>query len=160
MPEPTVCGAAVPIPHDLPEPFKTAWRVQADAARAGFDWDHVSGVTEKIHEEIAEIEEALGRSARVEAAAELGDLLFTAVNLARFLGVDPARELAAAARRFQHRFARLEAEVDGSRRVVTDYQPAELDAIWQRIKRSGGLCGTGNNQPLDKGADDGANSLP
>ena len=121
------------LPVALP-PLARAEKLQRRAAAVGFDWPDVEGVFAKLDEEIAELRQALDAeegTQRVEA--ELGDLLFTCVNLARRLGVSPDRALTGVNRRFEERFRKMEDLAGGGRRLE-ERTPAELDALWERAK--------------------------
>ena len=123
-------GLLAGVPLALPALTRAA-KLQKRAARIGLDWPAADGVLEKLHEELAELE-AARRSAAAEAVhAELGDLLFTVVNLARHLQVDPETALRAANARFEARVAHVEAGLPASG------QPAsadELDRLWNAAK--------------------------
>ncbi|MBN2310636.1 MAG: hypothetical protein JXR94_16815 [Candidatus Hydrogenedentes bacterium] len=120
---------------DSPSPaLVEACAVQQRAAAVGFDWPDVTGVLAKVREETAEIEHALAASDPQHAKRELGDLLFSAVNLARFLDADATQELRRATARFQCRFARVEREIERSGRSMTACSLEELDAVWERVK--------------------------
>jgi XTP/dITP diphosphohydrolase/ATP diphosphatase len=132
------------VPRSMPAVME-AGKLGSKAARAGFDWPDVEGLFEKLQEEIdeltAELEKVeaaeLGRKeekkqARVEE--ELGDLLFTAVNLARHLKVDAESALRAANAKFRARFRAMEANAGGFDALAA-LSPAELDALWNRAKR-------------------------
>jgi ATP diphosphatase len=102
------------------------------AAGLGFDWSEPRQVLDKLKEEVAELEDALDPPAgRDQAAAEIGDLFFTLVNLARHLGVDPEATTAAANRKFSRRFRHLEARLAQreTRPAVTD-----LERWWEEAK--------------------------
>ena len=121
------------IPVALPALARAA-KVQRRAAAVGFDWPDVEGVFAKLEEEIAELREALDAgegTRRVES--ELGDLLFTCVNLARRLELDPGRALAGANLRFERRFRKMEGLTSRGRRL-DERTPAELDALWEQAK--------------------------
>jgi nucleoside triphosphate diphosphatase len=109
--------------------LKRAEKLQKRAARVGFDWPDAGGPRAKIDEELGEIEAA---SSDQERAAELGDLLFSVVNYARHLGVDPETALREANQRFESRFRKVEAIAD---RRLKDMDIVELEALWQRAKR-------------------------
>jgi XTP/dITP diphosphohydrolase/ATP diphosphatase len=104
------------------------------AAKAGFDWPDVSGLTEKLREETAELEAeiAAGEPAREKAAQELGDLLFTAVNLARHLKIDPELALRDTNARFRSRFRAMEVE---SEQPLEELSPDELERLWAGAKQ-------------------------
>jgi MazG family protein len=121
------------IPTALPALVR-AQKLQGRAARVGFDWPDASGVLEKLHEEISELEQArLQADSRQRAGEELGDLLFTCVNLARHLGVDAEQVLSAASARFETRFRAMEAMAGGGR-ALDDLSPAQWDSLWRRAK--------------------------
>jgi ATP diphosphatase len=109
--------------------LKRAEKLQSRAARVGFDWPDPAGPRAKIEEELAEIDAA---ATDAERAAELGDLLFSVVNYARHLGVDPEAALREAAGRFEARFRKVEAL---SERPLGEMHIQELEALWQQAKR-------------------------
>ncbi|MFP4648241.1 MAG: nucleoside triphosphate pyrophosphohydrolase [Halorhodospira sp.] len=116
----------------LPALLRAA-KLQRRAARVGFDWPDHRGALAKVHEEISEVEAEIGGTPeRLEA--EIGDLLFAVVNLARHLDVDAETALRRAGQRFETRFRRVEAEFD-RRGEALQGQPIEaLEAAWQRAK--------------------------
>lgn len=116
--------------------LRTSWAIQEDASAQGFDWPDISGVLQKIHEELQEIQTALDAGDREHAQSELGDLLFATVNLARFLDADPTEELRRATERFSSRFARLQHELNRESRVMQECSIEELDEVWERVKRA------------------------
>lgn len=109
--------------------------VQRSAASLGFDWPEVTGVFEKIHEEIDEIHQARDAGDHEHAKDELGDLLFAVVNLSRFLLADPAAALHRATDRFERRFQRVCEIVRGEGREPQDCTLQQLDAAWERAKK-------------------------
>jgi ATP diphosphatase len=120
-----------------PDALRASWAIQEAASALGFDWPDISGVFEKVHEEIGEIRHAWELGHRDHARRELGDLLFATVNVARFLGTDPNGELDRANARFTRRFAMLRKIVKDEGRVLEQCTLAELDAVWERVKRMG-----------------------
>ncbi|MEB3361824.1 MAG: nucleoside triphosphate pyrophosphohydrolase [Synechococcaceae cyanobacterium] len=108
-----------------------AMTISRKAAAAGFEWDDLDGVWSKVHEEFEELREAVASGNRVHAQEELGDLLFTLVNVARWTGVDPEEGLAGTNRRFLERFARVEAALGGD---LGGRSLAELEKLWQQAK--------------------------
>ena len=106
------------------------------ASRVGFDWPSVEPVFAKLHEEIgelhAEIDAVSPDRARIEA--ELGDLLFAAVNVARKLGVDPETSLKRSNRSFRRRFAHVERQLESGGRTTKDATLEEMDALWDQAK--------------------------
>jgi MazG family protein len=111
-----------------------AQTVQKKAARVGFDWPDVEPVYAKIEEETGEIREAVAAGGRAEIEAEVGDLLFSVVNLARKLGVDAETALAGATKRFADRFRNIERVLESDGRRVEDAGLEELDRIWEQSK--------------------------
>jgi len=101
------------------------------AARAGFEWPDMDSVFDKLHEEEAELKEALAGSDQGRIASEIGDLLFTVVNIARWADVEPEDALRTMVDRFTARFTRMEALTDGDLKSLS---PEEWDALWCRAK--------------------------
>lgn len=126
------------VPKALPA-LARAHKLTARAARVGFDWPDISGTWDKVNEELAELREATAeRASHADAPdaveAELGDLLFAAVNLARKLGVDAERALRGANRRFEGRFAYIEDQLHARGRVPAASSLEEMDALWNEAK--------------------------
>ena len=119
------------VSHALPALVR-AQKLQRRAARVGFDWDTVEGVWQKFEEELQEIREA-GNDARA-IEDEIGDLLFTAVNLARFLNVDAETALRKANHKFSRRFRRVEDLVREGGGDMQAMSVAELDRVWNAAK--------------------------
>lgn len=114
-----------------------AQKLQKKAARTGFDWPAAALVVAKIREETDELEAAVdgGRAAAVEE--ELGDLLFSVVNLARKLGVEAEAALAAANEKFVRRFHAVESRLAESGRALGEASLEEMDAAWEAVKQAG-----------------------
>ena len=121
------------LPASLPALMR-AQNTQRKAARVGFDWDEAAAVYEKVDEEVAELKEAVSSGNMRHVEEEMGDLLFTMVNLARKLGVDSETALAAATSKFIRRFQAVETEIASTGRKVEDASPEEMNAIWDRNK--------------------------
>ena len=124
------------IPRTMPATME-ARKLGSKAAKAGFDWPDVEGLFEKLQEEIGELKAELKKPAEAEKSRveeELGDLLFTAVNLARHLKVDAESALRSANAKFRARFRAMEARAGGFDALAA-LTPAELDALWNRAKR-------------------------
>lgn len=119
------------VPRAMPELLR-AYRVQEKAAGVSFDWKTDEGVWEKLSEELNELRRAKTRKAREE---ELGDALFTLVNLSRFLGVNPEDALRKTTEKFIRRFQFVESEVAKSGKAWSDFSMEELDALWANAKR-------------------------
>lgn len=115
-----------------------AYKIQKKASQSGFDWDNIDDVTLKIHEELDEIKGAMRTSDPQERIAkvemELGDLLFSVVNYARFLGVDPEIALDKSSNKFIRRFERVEQEFTNRNIDMKSSPLSELDEVWDRIK--------------------------
>ena len=131
------------IPQALPALLR-AYQTQVRAARAGFDWpEGPQGLTEvfaKLDEEIAELREAINDAGATpapteEMAAELGDLFFSLVNLARRLKVNPEESLRQTTNRFTSRFQFIEQQASRSGRAVNDLSLEEMDQYWEEAKR-------------------------
>ena len=116
-------------------PLHQAYRYQDDAADHGFDWPVVDGVWAKLREEIAEVEEAVRANDPDHIEHEIGDLLFSVVNLARWHKVQPDLALRRANTRFRRRFHLVEEEYRAADRRLKDADIDELEASWQRAKR-------------------------
>jgi XTP/dITP diphosphohydrolase len=108
-----------------------AMTISKKAAAAGFEWDAMAGVWEKVHEELDELKEAVASGDRAHAQEELGDVLFTLVNVARWCGIDPEAGLAGTNRRFLDRFSRVEAALGGD---LQGRSIRELEGLWQQDK--------------------------
>ncbi len=128
-------GALAGIPVALPA-LTRALKLQAKASRVGFDWNDPRAVLRKIREEIGEIEEALDDGDASGAAAEIGDLLFAAVNLARHLHADPETLLRQTNTKFEQRFASIEAALATRGKAPQNSTLAEMDALWNEAKKA------------------------
>ena len=106
------------------------------AARAGFDWQDASGIFEKLREEMAEVRHALTENNPVRAEEELGDLLFAAINLARFVKVDPEIALKKANAKFQRRFTEMESATSSRDRTFAGLPREEMESLWDAVKRT------------------------
>src|SRR5262249_16111768 len=125
-------GALAGVPVTLPA-LTRALKLQAKAGKVGFDWNDPREVLKKIREEADEIEAELD-AAPDDAAAEVGDLLFAAVNLARHLQADPESVLRATNRKFERRFASIERALAAQGKAPQDATLAEMDALWNEAK--------------------------
>jgi MazG family protein len=114
-----------------------AYQITTKAGRVGFDWPDVAAVLAKLEEEAEELKRAASRprADHRELAEEVGDLLFTAVNVARKVGVDPEAALKAANRKFRRRFRHLEHALRARGRKPADAGLEELEALWAEAKR-------------------------
>ena len=108
-----------------------AMTISKKAAAAGFEWDDMAGVWEKVHEELDELKEAVASGDKAHAQEELGDVLFTLVNVARWCGIDPEAGLAGTNHRFLDRFSRVEAALGGD---LQGRSIRELEGLWRQAK--------------------------
>ncbi len=128
-------SALAGIPLALPALVR-AQKIQRRAARSGFDWDLFEDVLAKLEEEVAELREAVTRrESRDRQREELGDILFSCVNLARFLDADAEQLLRSANHKFEQRFRRVETLAAQAGRDLRDCTLAELESFWQQAKR-------------------------
>jgi MazG family protein len=129
-------GAADPLgslPPSLPA-LAAAYRMTSRAADLGFDWERDADVAAKIEEELAEWREAEAAGDLAAEEKEIGDLLFSIVNLSRRRGIDPEGALRRAQARFRTRFARVAERARESGRAVGDVSAGELDEFWEKAK--------------------------
>jgi ATP diphosphatase len=131
-------SALAGVPVALPA-LTRALKLQAKASKVGFDWNDPRAVLRKIREEADEIEAELDRAEpdAAAAAAEVGDLLFAAVNLARHLRADPEAALRQTNRKFERRFESIERALAARGKVPQDATLAEMDALWDEAKAAG-----------------------
>lgn len=126
------------IPRTMPAMLE-AGKLGSRAAKVGFDWPSADGLFDKLQEEIAELHAELAPAAPGASMSaieeELGDLLFTAVNLARHLKVDPESALRTANAKFRRRFAAMESAA-GGRDALAASNPSELDGLWNQAKNA------------------------
>jgi tetrapyrrole methylase family protein/MazG family protein len=123
------------IPSRLPA-LHRAYQLTSKASRVGFDWGKLEDILLKLHEEADELLEAARNRNPSKTADEVGDLLFVAVNVARFLGIDPETALERSNRKFQHRFRHIESSIKRQGRELRNASLAEMDALWEEAKKS------------------------
>ena len=121
------------IPRSLPALLE-AYQMTRRAAQVGFDWENVEGIFAKMHEEIAELREAIDASDQGSAEDEVGDILFVAVNLARFLGFDPEVTLKHSNLKFKSRFQDMENEALRAEQRLAQLNKEELEMLWEAAK--------------------------
>jgi nucleoside triphosphate diphosphatase len=126
----TLDGVAVGLPALL-----RAYKLQKRAARVGFDWPVVDEVLAKIAEESAELVEARNTLSQIEVEEEFGDLMFVMANLGRHLGIEPEAALRKANAKFIRRFEGVEAKLGARGKGPQDSDLAEMDALWDEVKR-------------------------
>ena len=128
-------GVLAGVTQALPA-LTRAWKLQARASTVGFDWNDARLVLDKIREETAEIDEALASGDKAAITEEIGDLLFVVANLARHVDADPEGCLQAANAKFERRFKGIEQALEAQGRVAADAGLAELEELWQAVKRT------------------------
>ena len=133
-------GALADVPLALPA-LPRAQKLQKRAARVNFDWSNSTAVLGKVHEELEELTAAIADGEQSAISAEMGDLLFTCVNLARHLGLDAEANLRAASRRFEQRFATMETTLRNDGRSLESLSETEKEALWEAAKSV--LAGSG-----------------
>ena len=121
------------IPREFPALMR-ADKVQKKAAKVGFDWDSIEGAFDKVHEEIDELKEAVLMGVVDNAREELGDLLFSVVNVSRFIKVDSEEALTNATDKFIDRFSKVEKMADERGLVMKETSLEELDKLWDEAK--------------------------
>lgn len=122
------------VPRELPALMR-AQKVQHKAAKAGFDWDSVDGAVDKLNEEINELKMAMAHNSQAEIEDEFGDLLFSCVNISRFIGVDSEEALTGATDKFMRRFFEVERLAQESNIDMKTASIEELDKLWDKAKK-------------------------
>ena len=123
------------IPKHLPS-LTRARRVQEKASSVGFDWKEIGPVWSKVSEEISELKSATEGSDKGHIKEELGDVLFSLVNLARFLDIDPDASLRSTILKFENRFKKVEKVLSERGKSVQESDLSEMDEIWNDIKKN------------------------
>jgi XTP/dITP diphosphohydrolase len=125
------------VPASLPSLVKAS-RLQDKASAVGFDWADKKDVWEKVQEELAELKEETEtmEAGHEKIEAEFGDLLFSLINYARFIGINPDNALERTNRKFIHRFNYLESEVNAQGKKLHDLTLEEMDVYWEKAKKS------------------------
>ncbi len=121
------------VPPELPA-LSMALKVSKKAAKAGFEWENLSGVLDKMREEIDELQAEIESENRERATEELGDLLFTIVNVARWKKIDPELALRDTVRRFTTRFQAMESDAQTHDLKLENLSPQEWDELWNAAK--------------------------
>ena len=121
------------VPDSLPSLIK-AYRMQEKAAGVGFDWDQAVGVMQKIEEELQEFYDEVDRSDKASTEAEFGDLLFSLVNYARFIGINPDDALSQANQKFRSRFAGMEKKISNRQINMNQLKLDDWEKLWQEVK--------------------------
>jgi MazG family protein len=129
-------GLLAGVPRNLPA-LVEAQQIARKAAGAGFDWENIGQVLDKLHEELAELEKARSQASLAAIEDEVGDLLFVLVNIARFLNVDPEQALRKTNAKFRRRFAHVEQGLEADGKSPREASLAEMEALWQDAKQRG-----------------------
>ncbi|MDP6755788.1 MAG: nucleoside triphosphate pyrophosphohydrolase [Candidatus Marinimicrobia bacterium] len=122
------------VPKNLPALVR-AQRLQQKASYAGFDWDEVEQVWDKVHEEIQELKDAQSNESKDHIAEEIGDVLFAVVNLARYLDIPAEDALRKTNQKFTSRFSKVEEGIKAQGKELEDVTLEEMDAIWEMAKK-------------------------
>lgn len=122
------------IPKELPSLLR-AQRLQARAAKVGFDWKRVEDVMEKLDEELKEFRAALKSKSQKEIEDELGDVFFVLVNVSRFVGVNPEDALRKTISKFISRFRYIEMKAADAGKSLSDMTMEEMDVLWDEAKK-------------------------
>lgn len=122
------------IPKELPSLLR-AQRLQARAAKVGFDWERVEDVMEKLDEELKEFKTALSNKNQKDIEDELGDIFFVLVNISRFVGVNPEDALRKTISKFISRFRYIEMKAADAGRNLSDMTLEEMEVLWNEAKK-------------------------
>ena len=122
------------VPKGLPALIK-AMRLQEKAKQVGFEWENREQVWEKVEEEIGELKEAIEQNDQRKMEEEFGDLVFSLVNFARFLSIDAEQAVEITNKKFMARFTEMERLALGEGKALSDMSLAEMDGLWNQIKR-------------------------
>jgi tetrapyrrole methylase family protein / MazG family protein len=122
------------VPRQLPSLLR-AQRLQDKASRVGFDWQQIEQVWEKLSEELQELRASIAREKRAKIEEEVGDVLFSLVNLARFLEINPDEALHKTTTKFIQRFQFIERELSRQGKTPKQATLAEMDALWEQAKQ-------------------------
>ena len=133
MTQKVAASALEGVPRHLPALLE-AFQLTRKAAQVGFDWDNVEGIVEKLDEELAELRDSLQEPAGRATEEEVGDLLFTVVNIARFLKLDPEVTLKKANLKFKTRFEDMESSALRSGTALSELSKEELEVLWESAK--------------------------
>lgn len=122
------------VPRELPALMR-AQKIQHKAAKIGFDWDNVGGAVDKLYEEIDELKTAMEQGKRFDIEDEFGDVLFSCVNIARFIDVDSEEALTASTDKFMSRFSLVEQMASEQGIDMKSSSIEELDRLWDKAKK-------------------------
>jgi len=125
------------VPRKLPALMR-AYRIAERAAGTGFDWDDVYGVMEKVEEEWNEFKSEVPSGNKEKIALEFGDILFTMLNVVRFLRIHPETALSSATKKFEKRFRKMESDFAEKGREISSVSQKEMNEVWDKIKEESG----------------------
>ena len=121
------------VPNSLPAMVK-AFRIQQKVKQVGFEWEHIDQVWDKVEEEMKELKVEVEAKNQDKMEAEFGDVLFSLINYARFLNIDPETALERTNKKFKYRFELMEAHAKENGLDLASLSLAEKDALWNKIK--------------------------
>lgn len=133
--EKRLSGILADVPRALPA-LSRAQKVQKRAAQVKFDWDGIPAVLDKLQEELEELRYAMSSQGSEEVHSEMGDVLFTCVNLTRHLGLDAEETLRHSTAKFEQRFQHMEAAVEAEGKSLPTMNERQREQFWQRAKES------------------------
>lgn len=121
------------VPKSLPALIK-AYRIQDKVSGVGFDWDNTEAVFEKVAEELSELKSEVEQSDSDKMEAEFGDVLFSMINYARFLKINPETALERTNKKFMERFTHIESKASEAGKKINELSLAEMEVYWQQAK--------------------------
>jgi len=121
------------VPETLPAVY-TTYQLTSKASRVGFDWRDIEGIRDKLLEEFEELQEAIKAGDEDRTKEEVGDLVFSALNIARYLQIDPETALKRANMKFSQRFRAMEQTAEKQGRTLKELSLEEMETIWQNLK--------------------------
>ena len=127
-------GVHAGVPKSLPSLVK-AYRIQEKAAGVGFDWSHKEEVWRKFEEEVAELQREVARNNHAMVEKEMGDVFFSLVNYARFLGINPENALSLTNEKFLQRFKFLETKAQEQGKDITELSIGQMNELWEASKK-------------------------
>ncbi len=123
------------VPKQLPALLK-AYRIQQKASRVGFDWENGEDIIKKLDEELIEFKEVFRNTDRTRMKEEAGDILFSIVNILRFIDINPEEALSSAIQKFIRRFKFIERESAKRKKDLNEMSLSEMDELWEKAKDS------------------------
>lgn len=121
------------VPKTMPAIMR-AHRLQEKASKVGFDWDAIADVKKKVNEELDELQIEIDNNQIEKAEEEFGDLLFSLINLSRFLNINPETALRKTTNKFERRFSYIEKKLAEQNKKITDVDLKEMDKFWEESK--------------------------